>query len=120
MNALAGKLEFANDRDSDPNVEAARKFYCGLLGGREMSSPARHDAGGRLWFLVAGARIETGSKRRDAASAVVLRLKDPAVVAARCWNAGYTVLVESDDDMSSPAAFGVLDPFGLRINLVAL
>lgn len=118
MIALARKLETDDDRSVDEHVDAARRFYCDVLGGRELRSPGPQDADG-LCFVVRGVRVETGRNRRLLGRRIVLPLKDPAAVAARCWNAGYTVLVESDEQTASPDVFGVLDPFGLRIDLAA-
>src|SRR6058998_14014 len=106
------RLERDADRGIDEKVEAARRFYCEVLGGREIASP--EDA---LWFLVRGVLVETGNQHPCSLGPVTLRVKDPEAMAARCWNAGYTVLVDREEH-SAPATFGLLDPFGVRIDLV--
>jgi catechol 2,3-dioxygenase-like lactoylglutathione lyase family enzyme len=94
----------------DEKLEATRRFYCDILGGREIASPE-----GALWFLVRGVLVETGDQQSGLVSATEVRVTDPEGVAARCWNAGYTVLV--DDRDTSCTTFVLLDPFGVRIDL---
>jgi len=107
------RLDVHADRGIDAKVDAARQFYCDVLGGREIASPTEG-----LWFLVRGVLVETGHQRADSLRLVTLPVRDPEAVAARCWNAGYTVLVDGDE-AASPGTFGLLDPFGVRIDLVA-
>ncbi|HEY2378808.1 MAG TPA: hypothetical protein VGH98_22695 [Gemmatimonadaceae bacterium] len=115
MTLAASELERNGERGIGDLVESARQLYCGLLNGRQLASDA-HDLERGLSFLVGGVVIETGYRRRGQSGRIVLRVNDPRGVAARCWNAGYTVLV--DDGASSEApALGVIDPFGLRIDL---
>ena len=85
-------------------MSAAQAFYCELLDGREISPGC---------FAVAGVLIETGEARRGQTTRVPV--EDPEGVAARCWNAGYTVVVDDLD-----LVIGVVDPLGLRIELVRL
>ena len=61
-------------------------------------------------MTVVASELETGR--------IVLRVDYPEAVAARCWDAGYTVLVEDRAGGSkTAAALAVIDPFGLRIDL---
>lgn len=105
------RLDVHADHGVADKVEATRQFYCDVLGGREIASPTDG-----LWFLVRGVLVETGNQRPDSLRPITLRVKDPEALVARCWNAGYTVLVDREDD-SSPTTFGLLDPFGVRIDL---
>lgn len=90
MIAVANELE---------PTESARRFYCGLLNGRQLAANR---------FLIGDVIIET-----DRTDRITLRVNDPEGVAARCWNAGYTVVV----DDTPGTAMSVLDPFGVRIDL---
>lgn len=113
MIALASKIDVARQLGGDDTVSRARRFYCDVLEGHQMHAGAAERVEGALRFLVAGVAVETGAVRRDAATPVVLRVSDPENLAARCWNAGYTVFV--DDTVG----VGIIDPFGLRIELRA-
>ena len=106
MIAVARKLEFARESSWDDEVEAARRFYCELLDGREIA---------RGCFAVGGALIKTGHERRGQTARAPVR--DPEGVAARCWNAGYTVVVNDGAVSSAASTIAILDPFGLRIEL---
>lgn len=48
-------------------------------------------------------------------AATVLAVEDPEELAARCWNAGLTVMVHSD---AGTTTLSVIDPTGRRIDLV--
>lgn len=113
MIALASKIDVARQLGGDDTVRRARRFYCDLLEGRQMAAGAVERVEGALRFLVAGVAVETGAAPRDTTTRVVLRVHDPENLAARCWNAGYTVFV--DDTLG----VGIVDPFGLRIELRA-
>jgi hypothetical protein len=63
-------------------------------------------------------RAEAGNADRRSLGTIVLRVSDPEAVAARYWDVGCTVLVGGDEGTPSPAVISVLDPFGLRIDLV--
>ena len=117
MLVLATSTDANEDQILDENLEAARKFYCDVLNGRQIAVGRRGDVAGRLWFTVGGALFETGYRRRRQPARALLRVEDPAEVAARCWNAGYTVIADDRDD-TSPTALTVVDPFGLRVELV--
>ena len=114
MIELARKLALPHDLSWQAETDAARVFYCQLLGAREI--PPR-GAGGEsmIRFVVGGVVIETGHMHRPAL--VVVPVKEPEAVAARCWNAGYTVVVDDVSAATTGTAIGVLDPFGLHIEL---
>ncbi len=99
-----------------PNeADAARTFYCDALRGRQVWPTGRADTRGRLWFLVGGTLVEVGPALRSAAAPLELDVDDPFEVAERCWDAGFSVLVNGDGADGAPVS--VLDPFGRRIDL---
>ena len=106
MLAVTRTLEGPNEPVRIEAAEAARRFYCELLDGREIAPGC---------FAVGGVLIETGRERRGQTARAAVR--HPEGIAARCWNAGYTVVVDDAGDASTAAAIAVLDPFGLRIEL---
>ena len=113
MIALASNVDPERQLRGDETVRRARRFYCDVLEGRQMAADAVERVEGALRFLVAGVAVETGARRYDATTRVVLRVRDPEKLAARCWNAGYTVFVDD------AVGVGIVDPFGLRIELRA-
>jgi hypothetical protein len=96
-------------RDGD----AATKFYCGVLSGREICRVGPPGQRRRRWFRVGGAIIETGLGWR-ARARIALAVHDPDETAERCWDAGFSVHVHE----GSTATLSVIDPFGRRIELV--
>ena len=98
-------------------ASVARAFYCDVLRGRQLWDEAReHD--GNLSFIVNGTRIDFGASAASDREPVVVHVPDPAAVAERCWDAGYSVRVERDDESTAEATVSVIDPFGRRIDLV--
>jgi hypothetical protein len=103
-------------RGVDSSV-AARRFYRGVLGGRQVW-PADSRKGVRsLWFLVGDALIEVDPARRVAPETVELAVDAPNDLAEKCWNAGYTVRLRDADVDDSCSAFLITDPFGRTIAL---
>jgi catechol 2,3-dioxygenase-like lactoylglutathione lyase family enzyme len=95
---------------------AARKFYCSVLGGRQVRPSGIVNADDRLWFLVGGAVIETGPQFRNARARITLDAEAPEDLAVRCWDAGFSVhVLESGSGQPSLA---LVDPFGRKIDLV--
>ena len=70
-------------------------------------------------MMIVASALETKTRRRGRTEALVLRVEDPVALAARCWNAGYTVLVEECADAFGSPVLSVIDRLGLRINLRA-
>ena len=114
MIAMAGVLDLPNESSSNEEVEVARRFYCECLKGRQLTPATRADG---ILFVVDGVLVETGTTRRSETARVVVPVDDPADVAARCWDAGYTVLMDDAAGVFAGAAIAILDPFGLRIEL---
>ena len=99
------------------DVEAAQKFYCEALGGRQIRATAGAEGAGELWFLVDGVLVKTGRDVCKSSAHVALRVDDAEETAVRCWDAGFTIRVH-------PGPLGsvrltVIDPFDLEIALVA-
>lgn len=89
---------------------AARSFYQDLLGGRQVWPTGRR-AIGRLYFLFDRSLVEVGPARNDV-ELLELGVDSPYDLAARCWDAGYTVRL-----LEQPGAIAVIDPFGRAVLL---
>jgi len=94
---------------------AARVFYRRALKGRQVWLAGDACANGSLWFLVAGSLIEVSGGLVSTAKPIVLDVDDPDDLAQRCWDAGFTVLVNQDSTGRAPVS--VFDPFGRRVDL---
>lgn len=94
---------------------AARSFYVGVLGGRQVWPTAHHRPGRRLWFLVSGRLVEVKSEAAHDEESLLLHVDDPDAVAERAWNAGFSVRVREEGSGEPPLS--VTDPFGRRIDL---
>lgn len=91
---------------------AARCFYQDLLGGRQVWPTGRRPIG-KLYFLFDQSIVEVGPARSDVES-VDVAVDSPNDVAARCWDAGYTVRLLGNE---RPGALVVVDPFGRAVLL---
>jgi hypothetical protein len=94
-------------------TRTAEAFYCDVLHGRQVWDAER--AGG-LSFIVEGTRIDVSTNAAADSEPFVLTVSDPAALAERCWDAGYSVRVGHDGETSPTVS--VIDPFGRRIELV--
>ena len=96
-------------------TEIARRFYCDLLGGRQVWQAERRAAPDVLWFRVGESLIEVMPSRCHAIEPIEIPVESPLDVAAHCWDAGSTVRLHANggDDRVS-----VTDPFGREITLV--
>ena len=95
---------------------AAWKFYCTVLGGREVRPFGAARDNGTLSFEVGNVVIETGPQFRDARVRMVFATEVVEDVAIRCWDAGFSVLVR--ERRRGPPSLALIDPFGCRIDLV--
>ena len=95
---------------------AAWKFYCTVLGGRQVwpFGAARDNA--TLWFEVGNVIIEAGPQFRNARARVSFAAEVVEDVAIRCWDAGFSVQV-CERRRRSPS-LALIDPFGRQIDLV--
>ena len=96
---------------------AARRFYRGVLGGRQVWPTDRRRGLRSLFFLVGDTLLEVDPAPRVAPEAVELEVDAPNEFAERCWNAGYTVRLRDPDFDESNPAFVITDPFGRSIAL---
>jgi catechol 2,3-dioxygenase-like lactoylglutathione lyase family enzyme len=114
------RAEF-RESETEPDVvagqeAAARLFYEELLGGREVWPSARRVGGNVLSFLVGDTLVEAGPMHDENGAMLELEVDDPNDVAARCWDAGFTVRLIS---RRGEAGISVIDPFGRQIALVS-
>ena len=100
--------------------DAARRFYCGILGMGEIPKPPELAKRGGAWFTSGSVQIHVGSDEdfhpaRKAHPAV--RCRDYETLLARLLAAGC----EPIDDGRIPGVTRchVFDPFGNRIELIA-
>ena len=102
----------ASARGGGGNQEhAAREFYQGVLGGRQVWPTGPRAAARKLWFLVGSSLLPVGLA--PVADVVELCVDSPAAIAERCWDAGHTVRPRTDNGDD----FIVIDPFGRQIVL---
>jgi catechol 2,3-dioxygenase-like lactoylglutathione lyase family enzyme len=108
-----------------PGCESvARSFYGGLLELAEVGKPPALDARGGCWFAVGGQQLHVGVAQPFTPSATAhpaLRAGDRAALetlAARLQAVGYAV--QWDDQITGTARFYVHDPFGNRLELLAI
>ena len=94
-------------------LAAARAFYCDALRGRQMPRAKRGDDSA-LCFLVGEDLVTTGPAAMGGRITVVV--DDAVAVAARCWDAGFTVNVRDSADATTIA---VVDPFDLELGLIS-
>ena len=92
-------------------LAAARAFYCDALGGRQMPRAKRGDDT-TLSFLVGDDLVTTGPAAMG--GRITLVVDDAIEVAARCWDAGFTVNVR---DAADSTTISVIDPFDLELGL---
>jgi len=100
--------------ESRSSLAAARAFYCDALRGRQLRRRRDDDDSGALCFRVGEDLVTTGPAATGAR--VTLVVDDVVTVAARCWDAGFTVQVR---DSGNATTITVIDPFDLEVELVA-
>jgi hypothetical protein len=98
---------------------AARKFYRGILGGRQVWPTDRRRGLHSLWFLVGDTLVEVDPAPRAAPAPVEVAVDSPNEIAERCWNAGYTVRLRDPGADDSCSEFVITDPFGRSITLTS-
>jgi catechol 2,3-dioxygenase-like lactoylglutathione lyase family enzyme len=103
---------------------AARRFYGGLLGLPELEKPAALEARGGCWFACGPQQLHVGVSEPFAPATKAhpaLRLRDAPALAelvAQLEAAGCPT--RHDADLPGLARVFVDDPFGNRVELVAL
>jgi catechol 2,3-dioxygenase-like lactoylglutathione lyase family enzyme len=107
-----------------PGCEAeARRFFGELLGLAEISKPPALAARGGVWFTAGAQQLHVGVERQfaPARKAHPALAVDPSALddlAARLADAGAPV--EWDDELVPRRRFYTADPWGNRIELLAL
>jgi len=96
---------------------AARRFYRGVLGGRQVWPTDRRRGLRSLYFLVDDTLIEVDPASWREPETVTLAVDAPNDLAERCWNAGYTVRPLDAETDESCSAFLITDPFGHSVLL---
>lgn len=105
---------------SPADVEAARAFYCGLLGFREIAKPDSLKERGGFWVEVAGQQVHVGVEeevdRRATKSHVAYKVISIDRWRAKLSAAGFDLL----DCVTIPGydRFEFRDPFGNRVELI--
>lgn len=101
--------------------EQARRFYCGVLGLREIPKPLSLAARGGAWFDLDGAQLHLGVDadfRPGKKAHVAFDVDDLDALAARCRSAGYEP--RADDSLPGVRRCFIDDPFGNRLELMAV
>ncbi|MBX3070717.1 MAG: VOC family protein [Thermomicrobiales bacterium] len=99
---------------------AARAFYAGLLGLREIEKPEQLRQRGGLWFQIGGVQLHLGidSDFRPARKAhVAFRGDDLATLRHEITSAGLAIT--DDDLLPGFDRFYVDDPFGNRLEFLS-
>jgi catechol 2,3-dioxygenase-like lactoylglutathione lyase family enzyme len=97
------------------DTAVARSFYCDVLQGREVW-PSERTADRALWFQIGNDLVAVRPDREAIAIPARLVVDDPAAMAERCWDAGFTVQVR--EAAPGEVTFVVTDPFGRRLVLL--
>lgn len=101
--------------------DRARAFYRDVLGFREVDKPETLKAKGGVWFETGNLRVHFGvdGEFTPARKAHVAYLvADLVAVRARVTGAGFPVV--EDDDLPGYERFCTSDPFGNRVEIVAV
>ena len=100
--------------------DAARRFYCGELGLREVPKPAVLAVRGGFWLEAGAAQlhvsVEDGVDRRRTKAHVALEVDDLAALRARLEGLGLEIV--DGEPIPGLARFDFRDPFGNRMELV--
>ena len=115
--ATAATLDHVQVAIPPGGEDAARRFYAGLLGLREMEKPEPMRATDGVWFEPG---VHLGVERDFAPARKAhpgLRVADLDAIAARVADAGSDV--EWDERWPGVRRFYTRDPFGNRLELLA-
>jgi catechol 2,3-dioxygenase-like lactoylglutathione lyase family enzyme len=100
--------------------QAAREFYCKVMGFKEIEKPAALKARGGLWLAVGDLQVhvgvEAGGERSATKAHLAYQVTDLAKWRDRLGKAGVKIL----DSVPIPgfARFEFRDPFGNRVELI--
>ena len=108
-----------DNRDVPPFTDTAectvRTFYEYVLGALLVDSGESAQVDDALHFLLEGQLIRVSASGDDTPHPVKLTVASPALLAERCWDAGYTVHVEGG---GVDETVYVTDPHGRTITLI--
>jgi catechol 2,3-dioxygenase-like lactoylglutathione lyase family enzyme len=100
--------------------DAARRFFCGELGLREIPKPAVLAVRGGFWLELGNAQlhvgVENGVDRRHTKAHVALEVDDAAALRTRLEGLGLEIL--DGERIPGLARFEFRDPFGNRMEVV--
>jgi catechol 2,3-dioxygenase-like lactoylglutathione lyase family enzyme len=100
--------------------EEGRRFYCGILGLREISKPLALQSRGGFWLRVGDIEVHVGTEPRDGRAPtkahVAYQVSDLAAWRHRLEEAA----IEIGDSVPIPgySRFEIRDPFGNRIEFL--
>jgi len=100
--------------------DAARAFYCGTLGLREIPKPARLAVRGGFWLEIGPAQVHVGTEdgvaRERTRAHLAFEVDDLAAMRTLVAGAGLPVL--EGEPIPGLARFETRDPFGNRMEFV--
>jgi catechol 2,3-dioxygenase-like lactoylglutathione lyase family enzyme len=100
--------------------DAARAFYCGTLGLREIPKPARLAVRGGFWLELGAVQVHVGTEdgvaRERTRAHLAFEVDDLAAMRTLVTSAGLPVL--EGEPIPGLARFETRDPFGNRMEFV--
>jgi catechol 2,3-dioxygenase-like lactoylglutathione lyase family enzyme len=100
--------------------DAARAFYCGTLGLREIPKPARLAVRGGFWLEIGAVQVHVGTEdgiaRERTRAHLAFEVDDLAAMRTLVAGAGLSVL--EGEPIPGLARFETRDPFGNRMEFV--
>jgi len=100
--------------------DAARAFYCGTLGLREIPKPPRLAVRGGFWLELGGVQVHVGTEdgvaRERTRAHLAFEVDDLAAMRTLVTGAGLPVL--EGEPIPGLARFETRDPFGNRMEFV--
>ena len=98
--------------------EAARAFYGGLLGLREIEKPAVLKANGGLWFEIADIQLHIGVEPEQAPSKRHPAFEVEDLEGVRSYLGENGVRLKEEPSIPGARRLSFFDPFGNRIELL--
>jgi catechol 2,3-dioxygenase-like lactoylglutathione lyase family enzyme len=99
--------------------DAARRFYGGVLGLRELEKPETLRRRGGVWFATGTLQLHLGVDPAFTPATkahVAFEVNDLDAIRKRCLVAGHDI--QEDGDLPGYARFYVDDPFGNRVEIL--
>ena len=104
------------DRSDGTERTIVEAFYRDALGGREVWHARRGRFVKTSKFSIGRSIVDVPPDLGPNAAPIRVVVDDPDELAQRCWDAGFSVLVNEDATGGAPVS--VIDPFGRRVDLV--